>query len=397
MALRKGPKKGPKKGLKKGLKKELVLIGAGHAHAFVLEAFARTPEPGVSLTVISESRLAAYSGSVPAWLAGQCRLRETQIDVAGLCRRAGARLVEQRAVHVNALERCITLENGERLSFDLACINVGATLRQPPQQGSEALPFLLAMRPLAALAPRWQTLCTQVDKLPRESVQRVVSVGGGAAGSETLLAVLAALRARRPDVGFVGQLLSADGALLPGAGTLPRTLLRRALRRAGVRVQTDVRGEALGGGVLTRQGECIAADIVLWATGAVGHDWLAKSDLALDQRGFIKVAPTLEARGQRGIFAAGDCAAFTPALPKAGVYAVRMGPQLAANLRRACRHEPLASWQPPRRVLSLIGTGDGRAIASYGALGASGKWLWRAKKRIDARFISRFNPPFDRI
>jgi pyridine nucleotide-disulfide oxidoreductase family protein len=378
---------------------ELTLIGAGHAHAFVLEAFARMPEPDVNLTVISESRLAAYSGSVPAWLAGQCRLRETQIDVAGLCQRAGARLIEQRAAHVNAAAREITLESGERLNFDLASFNVGATLRHPDtmqEQDDSALPFMLAMRPLSALAPRWQTLCARVDALPGESVQRVVSVGGGAAGCETLLAVLAELRARRPDVRFEGALLSADGALLPGAGKLPRMLLGRALRRAGVHVHSGIRGEALtSGGVLSQHGDNIAADIVLWATGAVGHEWLSESGLARDRRGFIKVAPTLEASGQQGIFAAGDCAAFEPALPKAGVYAVRMGPHLAANLRRASRHEPLTAWQPPRRVLALIGTGDGRAIASYGALGASGKWLWRAKKRIDERFIARFNPPFD--
>ena len=382
--------------LRKELRKELVLIGAGHAHAFVLEAFAHAPEPGVNLTMISESRLAAYSGSVPAWLAGQCRLRDTQIDVAGLCQRADARLLEQRAVHVNASARCITLENGERLRFDLASFNVGATLRQPyAMQGQDdsALPFMLAMRPLAALAPRWQTLCAQVNELPRDSVQRVVSVGGGAAGCETLLAVLAELRARRPDIFFEGQLLSADSTLLPDAGTLPRMLLSRALRRAGASIHTGVRGEALtSGGVLNRHGERIAADIVLWATGAVGHEWLEEGGLALDRRGFIEVAPTLEVSGQRGIFAAGDCAAFQPPLPKAGVYAVRMGPHLACNLRRSCRGQPLLAWQPPRRVLALIGTGDGRAIASYGALGASGKCLWQAKKRIDARFIARFNP-----
>lgn len=384
---------------KKGLNKKLLLIGGGHAHAFVLEAFAREPVPGVSLTVISESRLAAYSGSVPAWLAGQCRLRETQIDVAALCRRAGARFIEQRAVRVNAAARDITLENGEQLRFDLASFNVGATLQKPdtPQaQDDAALPFMLAMRPLSALASRWQTLCARVDALPRESIQRVVSVGGGAAGCETLLAVLAELRARRSDVRFEGQLLSADSHLLPGAGKLPRTLLKRALHRAGVRVHTGMRGAALAkGGIVTHSGEVMAADIVLWATGAVGHDWLSKSDLALDPRGFIQVAPTLEAHEQQGIFAAGDCAALEPALPKAGVYAVRMGPHLAVNLRRACRDHPLTAWQPPRRVLALIGTGDGRAIASYGALGVSGKWLWRAKKRIDARFIARFTPPFN--
>lgn len=375
-----------------GAKKELVLIGGGHAHAFVLEAFARRPEPGVRLTVISEGRFAAYSGRVPAWLAGECSLADTQIDVDALCRRAGARLIEQRATAFSAEKREVTLDGGERLGFDVASFNVGATL-EPPRQTAGTAPYLLALRPLADLDARWQALCARVDTLPTGSQQSIVSVGGGAAGCETLLAVLAALRARRPDVRFDGALISAGQTLLPEAGRLPRALLARALKKAGVTLRTGVRVSELGEeAVMLEQGAPVPADIVLWATGAIGHSWLKESDLALSARGFIEVERSLEARGTPKVFAAGDGAAFTPALPKAGVYAVRAGPHLAENLRRACRGEALRDWRPPRRVLALIGTGDGRAVASYGPLGAAGRWAWGWKERIDGRFIARFNP-----
>ncbi|GAB2730058.1 FAD-dependent oxidoreductase [Halomonas garicola] len=374
-----------------GAKKELVLIGGGHAHALVLEAFARRPEPGVRLTVISEGRFAAYSGRVPAWLAGKCTLADTQIDLAALCRRAGARLIEQRATAFSAETREVTLAGGERLGFDAASINVGATLYKP--ETAAQAPNVLALRPLAKLPSRWQALCARVDALPAGSRQSVVSVGGGAAGCETLLAVLAALRARRSDVRFDGALISGGQTLLPDAGRLPRALLARALKKADVTLRTGVRVSELGEeAVMLEQGAPVPADIVLWATGAIGHGWLKESDLALNERGFIEVGKSLEARGAPGVFAAGDGAAFTPALPKAGVYAVRMGPPLAANLRRACRGEAPKDWRPPRRVLSLIGTGDGRAVASYGPLGAAGRWAWRLKERIDGRFIARFNP-----
>ena len=89
-------------------------MGAGHAHAFVLEAFAKQPEPGIAITVVSDSPLAAYSGSVPAWLAGECTLRETQIDIAALCQRANARLILSPANTVNTRERNVALANGER-------------------------------------------------------------------------------------------------------------------------------------------------------------------------------------------------------------------------------------------------------------------------------------------
>ena len=375
--------------------KQLLLIGAGHAHAFVLEAFAHQPDPNIALTVVSDAATAAYSGSVPAWLAGESSLEETQIDIAALCQRANARLILSPAKTVNTQARYVILANGDRIDFDVVSFNIGSTLK-PPQQHGNRLPKLLAMRPLSTLHRRWQVLQNDVNHLPSGGSQRVVGVGGGAAGCETLMSVLAQLRKQRPDISWQGHLLSASNELLPGAGDLPRWLIRRALLRAGISVHHQVRGEALvDGGVLTHCNVLVPGDIVLWATGAVGHGWLAESALPLDKNGFIRVAKTLEVIDQSGIFAAGDCAAFTPTLPSAGVYAVRMGPPLADNLRRACHGEALIKWQPPKRVLALIGTGDGRAIASRGAFGLSGKWVWKWKKRIDARFITRFNPPFN--
>lgn len=242
--------------------------------------------------------------------------------------------------------RHVTLANGETLRFDVASLNVGSTLSLPEQQGDH-LPHLLAMRPLSSLPQRWQALRDDVEQLPHGASQRVVSVGGGAAGCETLMSVLGQLRHQRPDIDWQGHLLSASRTLLPDAGRLPRWLTLRALARAGIQVHRQRRGETLiEGGVLTTQGAFVAADIVLWATGAVGHGWLSKTQLPLDKQRFIEVENTLEVVGQTGLFAAGDCAAYDPPLPNAGVYAVRMGPHLADNLRRACHSEALAAWQP---------------------------------------------------
>ncbi|MGS2742701.1 FAD-dependent oxidoreductase [Halomonas sp. LS-001] len=375
--------------------KKLLLIGAGHAHAFVLEAFARRPDPTIAITVVSDSALAAYSGSVPAWLAGECTLRETQIDVAALCQQAGATLIQSPVVALDHPARQVTLANGEVHDFDVASFNIGSTLTQPDVQGEQP-PYLLAMRPLSSLHHRWQALQERINALPADSTQQVVSVGGGAASCETLMSVLAQLRKERPDIDWHGHLLSAAPTLLSDAGWLPRQLTARALKRAGIQVHHERRGKALvDGGVLDHQGALLPADIVLWATGAVGHRWLSDTSLPLDEKRFIAIDPTMTIAGTQHLFAAGDCAHFSPPLPKAGVYAVRQGPVLAENLRAACHSHALTTWQPPKHVLALIGTGDGHAIASRGPIGFSGKWVWKWKKRIDARFIARFNPPFE--
>mgnify|MGYP003437930700 FL=1 len=90
------------------------------------------------------------------------------------------------------------------------------------------------------------------------------------------------------------------------------------------------------------------------------------------------------------LLAVGDCAAWASPLPKAGVYAVRMGPVLAHNLRAALEGRPLQAYEPQTRTLALLATADGRAIASRGRWSLQGRWLWHWKDHIDRSFLRRF-------
>ena len=91
-----------------------------------------------------------------------------------------------------------------------------------------------------------------------------------------------------------------------------------------------------------------------------GAPWLADTGLPLDERGFVAGRRDLRSPADPAVFAAGDIATM-PAHPreKAGVYAVRAGPPLAENLRRALAGRPLRRAVPQKRALALIGTGDG--------------------------------------
>jgi hypothetical protein len=69
--------------------KRLLLIGAGHAHAQVLQSWIGAPVADTELVVVSPSALAPYSGMVPGWLAGTYRFDEICIDFAALARAYG--------------------------------------------------------------------------------------------------------------------------------------------------------------------------------------------------------------------------------------------------------------------------------------------------------------------
>ena len=138
-------------------------------------------------------------------------------------------------------------------------------------------------------------------------------------------------------------------------------------------------------------GRDIEADGVVITTGAAAPDWFGGSGLAVDRRGFLATEPTLQVVGEPDVFAAGDCATvLAHPRPKAGVFAVRQGPPLAANLRRRIAGEPTLPFRPQKRFLMLMSEGDGRAIASWGPLAAEGRWLFRWKDAIDRRFMRQF-------
>ena len=135
-------------------------------------------------------------------------------------------------------------------------------------------------------------------------------------------------------------------------------------------------------------GTAIPFDEALWVTEAAAAPWLAGTGLALDLNGFVETDDYLRSPSDPTVFAAGDVAAMRGhPRAKSGVYAVRAGPKLAENLRRALTDRPLKRAVPQRRALALIGTGDGRAVASRGTFAAEGAWLWRLKQGIDRRWM----------
>jgi len=367
--------------------KRLLLLGAGHAHAQVLLDWARAPLPGVELTVVSPLARAPYSGMVPGWLAGRYSWDEITIDFAALCARAGARWLAAEVQALDPSRRSLRLADGRSLGWDLLSLNIGSTLRAPALAHGQMLP----LRPLSRLHDAWEVQLARygAERDPRPLT--VTAVGGGAAGVECVLAVLARLRRLQPGRCVHGRLLSRGAALLPGLAPGAVRQARRALAAAGVELRLSTAFDAAAAAT----GD--DSDLVLWATGAETHSLLAdparRGDLAVSERGFVRIDRGLRSVSHPDVFAVGDCAEWAQPLPKAGVFAVRMGPVLAHNLRAALGAGTAQVYQPQRRFLVLLDTSDGAAIASRGLLSAHGHWASRWKESIDRRFIARFATP----
>jgi selenide,water dikinase len=250
------------------------------------------------------------------------------------------------------------------------------------------------VKPISRFLERWALLHKRVRTAT--GALRIGVVGGGAGGVEVLLAIQHALgllpevRGGRVSLEFF---LISGGDILQTHNSGVRRRFARVLQRRGVQVLAGRPVREVSARTLHfASGEPLALDEILWVTQAAAAGWTRESGLAVDGHGFIQVGDTLQSLSHPGIFAVGDVAAVVNhPREKAGVFAVRQGPPLTANLRHALAGQPLVAFIPQRRFLSLISTGDKYAIASYGGWSAEGGWVWRWKDTIDRRFMARYH------
>ncbi|MBV8779152.1 MAG: selenide, water dikinase SelD [Alphaproteobacteria bacterium] len=364
---------------------DLVLVGGGHAHVHVLKSFGMRPVPGVRVTLIARDVETPYSGMLPGYVAGHYRLHECHIDLVRLARFAGARLIHDEAVGLDRGRREVLCAGHPPLRYDLVSLDIGITPRDSDVPG--AAEHTLAVKPIDRFARRWEALTARAARLDRFSL---AVVGGGAGGVELALAAQHRLTRMLPQPPTV-TLVTRD-ALLPAHHPRARAKFRRIFAERGVRLiegNSTVRVEP--GRLRLAAGAEVAFDEALWVTDAAPMPWLADTGLPLDPAGFIAVDEYLRSPGDPAVFAAGDTAAMVGhRRDKAGVYAVRAGPPLAANLRRTLAGQALQRAVPQRRALALIGTGDGRAVASRGAFAFEAAWVWRLKQWIDRRWMRRY-------
>ena len=376
--------------------RDLVFVGGGHSHVGVLRMFAMKPEPGVRITVICTDIDTPYSGMLPGYISGHYSFDDVHIDLGKLCAFAGARFFHDAVVGIDRERKLVLCRDRPPVPYDVLSINIGSTPQVQRVEGAAALS--VPVKPIARFNQRWLALLEQVRQWPVQRAPMTVAVvGGGAGGVELVLSMQYRLRkelkalGRNPE-GLRFVLFTSSATVLPTHNAGVQQRFARVLRERGVTVHTGAEVVKVSRGCLhTRDGRTWDADETLWVTQAGGPAWLQDTGLVLNASGFVRVNAQLQTLNDPDVFAAGDIVDFTDRpLEKAGVFAVRMGKPLTENLRRRLRGEPLKTYHPQRSWLSLISTGDRYAVASRGALGWAGAWVWRWKDHIDRTFMRRF-------
>lgn len=370
---------------------KLVLIGGGHSHAIALKQWGLDSMPDIELILISDVEQTPYSGMLPGHVAGFYSYEATHIDLRSLAKFAQAELIIDRAIGLD-LGRDRVICQQHQLEFDYLSLDIGSTPKTITVPGAKK--YAVPAKPVPVFLDAWDKLKQSVTANPQQPYA-IAIVGGGAGGVELALNMQAGLRAilgeNRDKIQI--HLIHRGEQLLASYNDWVSNKLERILLRRGIELhlrQSVI--EVLSNKIICESGLEIECDRVFWVTQASAPDWIAKSNLATDERGFVLVKDTLQSISHPHVFAAGDVATMkNHNRPKAGVFAVRQGKPLFNNWRCLHRGQPLQAYIPQDKYLSLIGTGDRCAIASWSSWGWRSRLFWWLKDYIDRQFMNQFS------
>lgn len=371
----------------------LLLLGAGHAQLFVLEALARRKIAARQVTLISPLERQLYSAMVPGLIQGRYTAEELTFDLPALARGAGAEFVQDSVTAIDAAARSVTLASGRTLPYDVASLAIGGLPAHSAIPGVATHAHLVKPIDRAAdLVPAMESAAAGAGPEPLQ----VVVVGAGASGIEVALATRARLDRLGANRAII-TLVDSSNTLLRHAGAGLAETVETTLRRSDVTLRLATGVEEVGPSHLRLTGgRILSADLVLWCAGTDAPPLFRDSGLPVEARGFLTVHDTLAVPGTTGLYGAGDAVSlqYAPRAPKSGTNARRQGPILAHNVGLALAgagSERLGRrYLPTERNLVLLNTGDGRAILSYSGVVMSGGWVMALKDRLDRGFIGRF-------
>jgi len=216
------------------------------------------------------------------------------------------------------------------------------------------------------------------DEAVRPGQLHVAIIGAGATGTElaaelhrTARQVVAyGLDRINPAEDIRIVLIEAADRILPALPERISEATSGLLQDLGVEVRTGAKvSEVRADGVLLANGEFVPSDLVVWAAGVKGPDFLRDLDgLEVNRMNQLVVTPTLQTTRDPDVFAIGDCAACpregfpTPVPPRAQA-AHQEASHMARQLNRRLEGKPLEPFVY-RDFGSLVSLGKYSTVGS---------------------------------
>ncbi|HET7325783.1 MAG TPA: NAD(P)/FAD-dependent oxidoreductase [Nocardioidaceae bacterium] len=347
----------------------IVVVGAGYVGMHTARRLQRRLRAGeASVTVVDPRSYMTYQPFLPEAAAGSLEPRHVVAPLRSVLDRC--RVLTSTVSAIDTSRRRVRVSVPDRgeadLDYDYLVVAPGSVSKTLPVPGlaDRAVGFTtlgeaIYLRNL--VLSRLDLAASTTDPALRRRLLTYLFVGGGYAGVEAFgeLEEMTRFAVRRyyPDLDerWMRWLLveAADRIMPEVSGPLAEYTVSE-LRGRGVEVRLQTTVETMTDGhVVLSDGTEFDADTIVWTTGVSAHPLLADSDLPTDDRGRVRCRATLAVEGQDRVFAAGDSAAvpdLTSDDPGAtcapsAQHAVRQARQLADNLLRTMRGQPLEDYR----------------------------------------------------
>lgn len=361
----------------------LVLVGGGHAHLHVMKELHKRKISGLTITLISQFPYQYYSGMAAAFLEGVYREEEIRFDLGELCKRQQIQFIQGRATRVDGELKKVILSDGREISFTLLSMDTGSQMAGASLVETYGVP----VKPLVNLQQMYGS-CQEEST----GGTHFLIVGAGAAGVEIALAIHRHKEEAKQGVRV--SLVEFGDTILKGYQPRLQKQVKDFL--VGKKIQVMLKTQVIAiheKYIMTRSGEKIAYDKLIWAGGVAADPFYRESGLRVDEKGFMLVNSSLQSLSYPFIFGAGDCIAFADYdyVTKVGVYAIREAPILVENILGYIHSKPLQVYIPQRTYLAILSLAHKRGILQYGKLVLKGGFCWKLKDYIDRSFMRKYN------
>ena len=313
---------------------QIVILGAGYAGmAAALRLAGKTRGLPVEITLVNGSadfveRIRLHQAAA----AERMKQRPIQKLLAG----TGVRFVQGWVIGLLPAAQQVTVRTAageETLRYDTLLYTLGS------RTDKDSVPGVREYALAVGDPSDGQRLRQRLRELAEAAYgDEVVVVGGGLTGIETateLAERYPALPVRLVTAGRLGYGLSERG----------RAYIRRTFDRLGIAVQEQTRVERVtDSAVVTASGQVIPCGLCIWAGSFQALPLARQAGLATNNRGQILIDANMRSVTSPAIYAAGDSAAFVPAvglsMRMACATAVPMAAHAADNLGALLAGEP---------------------------------------------------------
>ncbi|HEU4448760.1 MAG TPA: NAD(P)/FAD-dependent oxidoreductase [Gaiellaceae bacterium] len=323
-----------------------LVVGGGFAGGYVARLLGRR-----GATIVSPENFMLYTPMLPEAASGTLEPRHVVVPLRMMCPHAELLLGEATALDEATRHVRVRLGEGGELNvgYENLVVALGSVPRTLPIPGLAE--HALGFRNLAdAIHLRNHVLreleaAAVADDESRPRHLTFVFVGAGYAGVEALAELSDLVRdALRyyPELREVAQrwvLVDAAPKILPEIPTRLGEYAAQELASRGVDIRVSTTLASLEEECANlSDGERLETHTLVWTAGVTAHPLLAALGLPLDERGRVRVGPTLQVEGRERVWALGDCARVpnraTPDRPDPPTcqHALRQARRLARNL-----------------------------------------------------------------